>query len=1017
MRRFIVRALVAMVLAGLLPLVPAPLFAFGKNKIVYQDFRWKIYKSPHFDVYYYPEEEAMLQQVVSYAESQYTRLSQILDHEIKFRINLIIYRTHMEFEQTNIALGFIPEYVAAFSEPLADRMVVPIDLPPDELYTLFGHELTHVFQFSILFQESVSRAFRANTPGWVMEGMASYLAEDESSIDKMIIRDAVIYGLIPPIHRVQGATFLTYRFGHAAFSFIEEKYGQEGLRTFIAEFRKSLLTNNIDKPLQDAFGIDGDEFDRQFKKYLQKKYLPTLLEKKEPQDYGREIARKKPSERDVVNFSPALSPSGELLAVMTTRWGDLDVAILSAKDGKVFRALTKGFTNKYESLVYGAFQGKKDLTWSPEGDRVAFFARKENERILLIHSAINGHLARTVSIPGIDDELSPAWSPDPRVIAFEGVRDGASDVFSYNLDTKEVRNLTQDQYFDSNPAWSPDGKQILYNRRIGPYTKVFMVDADDPSRKIQLTFGDSDDLMPSFSRDGKTVYYTSDADGGIYNLRSLSLESGDISRLTSLAGGAFTPLELPDDAGHPSLAFSAFTEGRLRIYRMSPENPESVERAADQAKEPADLQPFEPPLRLTLDESAKKPYDKIHYHIENAPSVAVGVADDGTILGNAQILLSDLLGDRRMLIDFQSVSTYSNIYFQYANLKDRLNFGYFFRDFRDYYLAQSVNTGAVARTRQSTSSTGGGVNISYPFNRFYRIGAQTGYFKRTIDRPYATLEGTQFISLDENFPFVGWSLNGDTTRYKEFGPYHGQRFQLAQQWAPVMNSSGDTDVFRTGPFLNTTLDYRLYRRATARSLLALRFVSLLSDGDGYSVYSVGGLNYLRGYDYRVLYGSRVSFLNLEFRFPLIDALAFPIGVFRDIRGFVFADVGTAWFTAGGFAHPQLGFNLTPAENGVLDPNTRFVNPVTGEYIARKFDFWDSKNNELGDGRAAWGFGFNVFLGPFQLTWVFAKQFDNTVEVCDISGDGLCNLDTDRKRIPDPFHEGGTISQFYIATDF
>jgi hypothetical protein len=397
-----------LLLAAALLCAPSALFAFGKNKIIYKSFDWRIYTSPHFDVYYYPEEEPQLEQLVSYAESQYTRLSQILDHEIKFRINLIIYRTHMEFEQTNIALGFIPEYVAAFSEPIADRMVVPIDLPPDELYALMGHELTHVFQFSILFQESMSRAFRANTPGWVMEGMASYLAQDESSFDKMIIRDAVIYGLIPPIHRVQVTNFLTYRFGNAAFSFIEEKYGQEGLRTFIAEFRKSLLQNNIEKPIQDAFGIDGDEFDRQFKKYLQKKYLPILLEKKEPQDYGKEIARKKAGDEDVVNFSPALSPSGELLAVMTTRWGDLDVAILSAKDGKVFRPLTKGFTNKYESLVYGAFQGKKDLTWSPDGDRVAFFARRENERVLLIHDAVSGHLARIVSIPGIDDELSPA---------------------------------------------------------------------------------------------------------------------------------------------------------------------------------------------------------------------------------------------------------------------------------------------------------------------------------------------------------------------------------------------------------------------------------------------------------------------------------------------------------------------------------------------------------------------------------------------------------------------------------
>jgi len=255
------------VLAALLLIaaaVPAPAFAFGKNKIAYQRFDWHIYRSPHFDVYYYPEEEPLLQQVVSDAESQYMRLSQILDHEIKFRIPLIYYKTHVEFEQTNVTLDFIPEFVGAFAEPIENRMVLPMDLPPDKKYTLIGHELTHVFEFSILYQESLSRAFRSNVPSWIMEGLASHLGKDEDNFDKMIIRDAVVNGLIPPIHRVQVLNFLTYRYGQAAFDFIEENYGSEGIRNFLWEFRKSLLANNVAKPIKDAFGVEADEFDRQF---------------------------------------------------------------------------------------------------------------------------------------------------------------------------------------------------------------------------------------------------------------------------------------------------------------------------------------------------------------------------------------------------------------------------------------------------------------------------------------------------------------------------------------------------------------------------------------------------------------------------------------------------------------------------------------------------------------------------------------------------------------------------------
>jgi hypothetical protein len=1008
----------ALAALALLLLAPAPALPFGKNKIAYERFDWHYYRAPHFDVYYYPEEEQLLDQMVSYAESQYVRISQILDHEIKFRIPLIYYKTHVEFEQTNIELGFIPEFVAAFAEPIENRMVLPADEPPDKLYQLIGHELTHVFEFSILFQESLGRAFRANTPPWIMEGLASHLGQDEDSLDRMIIRDAVVNGLIPPIHRVTVLSFLTYRYGQAAFDFIEERYGSEGVRNFLWEFRKSLLTNNIEKPIHDAFGIEAEEFDRQFKRYLQKKYLPLLLDKKEAEDYGREIATKQDKEREpegVVWFSPALSPSGELIAVMTNRWEDLDVAIVSAKDGKVFRNLTKGFTNKFEYVVYGALKGKKDLTWSPEGDRVAFFVRRENERALMLVDAIRGERKRLVSIPDVDDELSPAWSPDGKSIAFEGNRGGVVDIFTIDLESGAIRNLTQDDFYDGNPSWSPDGRRVLYNRRINAFDKVFMVDATDPSRKVQLTFGDSSDLQPTYSRDAKTVYYTSDVGGGIYNLHSLNLDSGEIRRLTDVVGGIFTPLELPEEGGKASIAFSSYGRGRLRLFRMSPGEPEAIRRPADQAREPAELVPFQPPLQLTLDDENKKPYEKLRFHVENAPSVLVGVADDGTILSNAQILLADLLGDHRLFFDFQSVSSFSNFNFAYFNLKHRWNWDVFATDFRDYYIVQSVTTGATARARQSRSFTGAGAEISYPFNRYYRIGASAGYFKRSVSRPFTNpvTFNIDFSTLDENYPFLGWSLNGDTTRFKEFGPYHGQRFEISQQWAPTMSASGDTDVFQSGPFVNTTLDYRLYRRATSRSLLALRLAGIVSNGQGFDIYSMGGLNQLRGYDFREFFGSRVSFVNLEYRFPLVDALAFPFGgVIRDLRGFLFFDIGAAWFGGREFFHPDLGFQITASQNGQIDPNT-IVLGANGNPLQRSFKFWDSKNDKLGDGRASYGFGWNFYLGPFQLTWSFAHQLENTVEACELTSPTTCDL----TRVDDPFHKSGTVSTFYISRDF
>ena len=101
------RCLVVLIAIGV-SLAPAGA-QFGKNKVTYETFDWKVYESPHFDIHYYPEVEPFLDDVVSYAESAYVKLSKSFDHELRWRVPMIIYKTQAEFQQTNIQLAEIPE--------------------------------------------------------------------------------------------------------------------------------------------------------------------------------------------------------------------------------------------------------------------------------------------------------------------------------------------------------------------------------------------------------------------------------------------------------------------------------------------------------------------------------------------------------------------------------------------------------------------------------------------------------------------------------------------------------------------------------------------------------------------------------------------------------------------------------------------------------------------------------------------------------------------------------------------
>src|SRR5262249_17920988 len=250
-----------------------------------------------------------------------------------------------------------------------------------------------------------------------------------------------------------------------------------------------------------------------------------------------------------------------------------------------------------------------------------------------------------------------------------------------------------------------------------------------------------------------------------------------------------------------------------------------------------------------------------------------------------------------------------------------------------------------------------------------------------------------------------------TTRFKEFGAYHGKRYSIGTVWAPWVSGNGSR-------FSEYYTDFRAYGHLTRRSLFAWRLYSAISEStgfaglDGSTIFSVGGFNQSRGYDFREFFGNRVAFTNLELRFPLIDELRFPFGSIQMLRGFLFMDVGSGWFQGDQFFDPHTGGpDITYQGLFLLQDNPK---PPPGVIeVPRKFDCWDSGNGMLGDCRGSWGIGFAWFLGPFELTWTWAKRFENSIVVGrDTDGNGIANF---FERIPDPAFKSGVQTSFYIGT--
>ena len=418
---------------------------YGKNNIHYDTFDWSVYQTDHFEIYYYPELEKHLERIAGYAESAYQKISADLHHDLSSKVQMILFKTHSEFEQQNVAPGGAQEGVGAFVESsrkpdaAADRrsarsVVWPDHARADARIPERHHPAgPHPPRHSSV-GERRARGLRARRlgPGRPDGGPRRRGVGHRPGNERA-----------RRIRRGRKPRRLIYNLGHAVFEFIEAKWGKEGIRQFLFALRKSVIGGGEDA-YEEAFQMKPDEFDQAFERYLKERFKP-FRDKERPADYGRNLAPNPEKTPYVEALSIAPSPSGDLIAAVTGNRKDreLDIVLLSAKDRSVVRNLTEGFDKDlgFTNLV----QMNVDrmamhwMSWSPKGDRLAYFVRTEKERTLIVQNVLTRKIEVRVPMKSVDEPESPSFSPDGRMVAFSALRGGVGDIYRVDLETLESR--------------------------------------------------------------------------------------------------------------------------------------------------------------------------------------------------------------------------------------------------------------------------------------------------------------------------------------------------------------------------------------------------------------------------------------------------------------------------------------------------------------------------------------------------------------------------------------------------
>jgi hypothetical protein len=973
---------------------------FGKNQIRYDNFDWHTYQTEHFEIYYYPEIEPHLERIAGYAESAYQHVSSELKHDLSMKLPLILFSSSSEFWQQNVIPGAAQEGVGAFAEPGRYRIVMPIDEPPDLLYRLIVHELTHQFQFDII----PTGLIRRNMPLWTFEGMSDYMTGYWRPQDIMTVRDAAVSDIVPKMSEMEdyggfSNPRLIYNLGHAAFEFMESKWGKEGVRAYVFALRRSVIGGS-DDAYQEAFQITPEEWDQQFDRYLKERFKP-FRDKERPADYGRDLAPdpRKGRFANVLSIEP--SPSGDLIAGMTGNGRDreYDIVLISAKDGSIIRNLTSGFDQSmgFEHLGTpggGRWNSVPWMSWSPQGDRLAYFVRTEKDRSLIVQNVITKKIEVRVPLNTIDAPESPDFSPDGKLIVFSGMRNSDSEIFTMTLDTKEIVNLTKDTFANYAPTWAPDGRSLVYLVRVSGNEKLFRMDANG-TNKTQLTFGTHDESGAQFL-DATTLVFASTAvnpaepidpdvakNGQIYNLWTLDLKSNELKQYTDALSGNVSPVVLHDGA-NSKVAFVTYFKGEYGLHVLERKDEITKVASADFGS-PGPIVDFQAPLSHTLVADNKKKKGKFEkLFLEGRPPVALGVTSGGDVFGGTQVVFTDVLGDQQFNLFVSSVSQYRTMSFTWVNMEKRLQWALQGYNNTQFYYGQLEGvfydpafSGLIDRDLATATRTmqGGTLFGIYPFNRYRRIEVFGGFnrYQESFNDPVleqisAEYQQEQFGRTLFNNGYMaplGAAFVQETTIFREFGPLSGSTMRLAYEIAPKIGNSLSRQTLDG--------DARKYFRLGATGLLALRARGFKSWGTSPDYTYFGGNSELRGYEYLQFVGQNAFFTNAELRFPLIDAMATPIGVLGGVRATLFAGLGGAHFEGTPF---KVFTRASSIERPVVDYNDDLT-PVLGAPVL-------ISGNRLVDARASYGISLATFaLGfPVHFDWswktLMNKQWENIV---------------------------------------
>ncbi|MBS2012345.1 MAG: PD40 domain-containing protein [Deltaproteobacteria bacterium] len=567
---------------------------------------WYTIETPHFAITYHSGLEQVAQHVANTCEGIYGTMAQSVGWNPNDRTYVVLTDY---VESANGSATALPYN--------AMRLIVtsPEDLSPlsdvDDWYLeLITHEYTHVLHtdqirgIPAIVNAVVGKTLAPNQvqPKFILEGLAVHHESARTSGGRlrssqwdMYMRTDVLGDNVASIDQVSSSVRrwpqgnLFYLYGSYLMRWIADTYGEEALRRMAADYGQQLIPWGFNRSARRATGATLNEM------------YPAWIESMKRQ-YG-EVAAKVRAKG--IREGVQITHHGQLARyprwIPKGAWPEHVGGLLYYREDQHVRAgqwalpvtrdangrITNIADNERRAEHIARTANESLASFLPDGG-VVFSAQEYQKNVYLFgdleklepgakSSFGTPDGGRTLLTRGLRAQ-DPAVSPDGRRIVFNQNRAGTRSLHIADLGESGISNMRplvpsgfMDQAFT--PRWSPDGKHVAYSVwKVGGYRDIRVVDVD-AGTYADLAVDRAVDGAPSYSADGKYLFFHSDRTG-IMNIYAWEVATRRLFQVTNVLTGAYMPEPSPDGK---TLAYVGYTTKGFDLFAMELDEKKFVE--------------------------------------------------------------------------------------------------------------------------------------------------------------------------------------------------------------------------------------------------------------------------------------------------------------------------------------------------------------------------------------------------------------------------------------------------------